>query len=63
MTEPVSPDKISRAVRAYFLAIRAMDPEAVANNFAEGGTTCDPMGTPPISGRAAIQELQKRGPD
>jgi steroid delta-isomerase len=57
MTEPVSPDKISRAVRAYFLAIRAMDPEAVANNFAEGGTTCDPMGTPPISGRAAIREF------
>jgi steroid delta-isomerase len=57
MTEPVSPDKISRAVRAYFLAIRAMDPEAIANNFAEDGTTCDPMGAPPISGRAAIREF------
>lgn len=57
MTEPVSPDKISRAVRAYFLAIRAMDPEAIANTFAEDGTTCDPMGAPPISGRAAIREF------
>jgi steroid delta-isomerase len=57
MTEPVSPDKISRAVRAYFLAIRAMDPEAIANTFAEDGTTCDPMGAPPISGRAGIREF------
>lgn len=57
MTEPVSSDKISRAVRAYFLSIRAMDPEAIANNFAEDGTTCDPMGTPPITGRAAIREF------
>ncbi len=57
MTEPVSPDKISRAVRAYFLAIRAMDAEAFANTFAEDGTTCDPIGTPPISGRPAIREF------
>ncbi|MDX6445987.1 MAG: hypothetical protein QOH71_3061 [Blastocatellia bacterium] len=57
MTEPVSPDKISRVVRAYFLSIRAMDPEAIANNFAEDGTTCDPMGTPPVSGRAGIREF------
>lgn len=57
MTEPVSPDKISRAVRAYFLAIRAMDAEAFANTFAEDGATCDPMGTPPISGRPAIREF------
>src|SRR5258708_40340785 len=57
MSEQVTPDKISRAVRAYFLAIRAMDAEAFANTFAEDGTTCDPMGTPPISGRPAICEL------
>ena len=57
MSEQVSPDKISRAVRAYFLAIRAMDPDAIANTFAEDGTTCDPMGAPPISGRAGIREF------
>lgn len=57
MSEHVSPDKISRAVRAYFLAIRAMDPDAIASTFAEDGTTCDPMGAPPISGRAAIREF------
>ena len=50
-------DKISRAVRTYFLAIRAMDPEAIANSFAEDGTTCDPMGAPPISGREAVREF------
>jgi len=57
MTEQISPDKISRAVRAYFLAIRAMDAEAFANTFAEDGTTCDPIGAPPISGRAGIREF------
>src|SRR5260370_16874260 len=57
MSTQVAPDKISRAVRAYFLAIRAMDPEAIANTFAEDGTTCDPMGTPPVSGREGIREF------
>ena len=50
-------DKVSRAVRGYFLALRAMDAEAFANCFAENGATCDPMGAPPISGRAAIREF------
>jgi len=57
MSTQVAPDKISRAVRAYFLAIRAMDPDAIANTFAEDGTTCDPIGAPPISGRPAIREF------
>src|ERR1041385_2542222 len=57
MTEQVSADRISRAVRGYFLAIRAMDPEAIANPFAEDGSTCDPMGAPPVSGRVAIKEF------
>lgn len=57
MTEQISPDKISRTVRAYFLAIRAMDAEAFANTFAEDGTTYDPVGTPGITGRVAISEF------
>jgi steroid delta-isomerase len=57
MSTQVAPDKISRAVRAYFLAIRAMDPDAIANTFAEDGTTCDPIGAPPVTGRAAIREF------
>ena len=57
MSEQVAPDKISRAVRAYFLALRAMDAEAIANTFAEDGATCDPMGAPPMNGRAAVREF------
>ena len=57
MSTPVSPDKISRAVRAYFLAIRAMDADAFANTFAEDGTTFDPVGSPGITGRDALREF------
>jgi ketosteroid isomerase-like protein len=57
MSAQISPDIISRAVRAYFLAIRAMDADALANNFAQDGTTFDPAGTPGITGRAAIRDF------
>ena len=57
MSEQISPDRVSRAVRGYFLAIRAMDPQAFANAFAEDGTTYDPVGTPGITGRQAIREF------
>jgi steroid delta-isomerase len=57
MTEEISPDKISRAVRAYFLAIRAMDPDGFANTFAEDGITYDPVGTPGIRGRGGIRDF------
>src|SRR5437667_2422815 len=57
MTEIISPDKISRAVRTYFLAIRAMDADAFANAFAEDGTTYDPVGTPGITGRDGLREF------
>ena len=57
MSTQVAPDKISRAVRAYFLAIRAMDVDAIANTFAEDGTTFDPVGTSGITGRDGIREF------
>lgn len=57
MSEQVSPERISRAVRAYFLALRAMDPEAIANTFAEDGTTYDPVGSAGVMGREAIREF------
>jgi len=57
MSEQVSPDRVSRAVRGYFLAIRAMDADAFANAFAEEGTTYDPVGTPGVTGREAIREF------
>lgn len=57
MTDHISPDKISRAVRGYFLAIRAMDADAFANSFAEDGTTYDPVGSPGITGREGLREF------
>jgi steroid delta-isomerase len=57
MSTEVTPDKISRAVRAYFLAIRAMDADAFANTFAEDGTTYDPVGSPGITGREGLREF------
>ncbi len=57
MSEQVSPDRVSRAVRGYFLAIRAVDAEAVANAFAEDGTTHDPHGSTAITGRVALREF------
>jgi len=57
MSAQISPDNISSTVSNYFLAIRAMDAEAFADTFAEDGTTFDPVGTPGITGRAAIREF------
>lgn len=57
MSKQVAPERISHTVRAYFLAIRAMDPEAIANTFAEDGTTYDPVGSPGVTGRDAIREF------
>jgi steroid delta-isomerase len=55
MSGQVSPDRVSRAVRGYFLAIRAMDAEAFANTFAADGTTRDPVDAPAITGRESIR--------
>jgi steroid Delta-isomerase len=57
MTDQISPDKVSRAVRGYFLAVRAMDADAFANSFAEDGTTFEPVGAPGITGRDALREF------
>src|SRR5438445_12773201 len=57
MNEQFSSDKVSRAVRGYFLAIRAMDADGFANTFAENGTTFDPVGSPAITGRNALREF------
>ncbi|MFN2579264.1 MAG: nuclear transport factor 2 family protein [Pyrinomonadaceae bacterium] len=57
MSEQISADRVSRAVRGYFLAIRAMDPDAFANAFAEDGTTHDPHGSTAVTGRAGLREF------
>jgi len=53
----VSNESIRKVVAEYFAALRAMDPEAWANTFAEDGVTHDPVGTPPHQGRAAVRQF------
>ena len=53
----MSPEVISKAVRAYFAAIRAMDQEAWVDTFAENAITYDPVGTPPIEGHQKLGEF------
>jgi steroid delta-isomerase len=48
---------IRKVVAEYFAAIRAMDPAAWANTFAEDGITYEPVGTPPHQGREAIRQF------
>ena len=57
MNNEVSADRISRVVRAYFLAIRAMDADAWVSTFAENATSFDPVGAPAIVGRDALREF------
>jgi ketosteroid isomerase-like protein len=53
----MDPELISKAVKAYFAAIRAMDIPAILNTFAEDAVTYDPVGTPPNQGRKKIEEF------
>ena len=53
----MNPEVISRAVKAYFAAIRAMDIPAIVNTFAEDAVTEDPVGTPPNRGHKKIEEF------
>ncbi len=53
----MNPEVISKAVKAYFAAIRAMDIPAIVNTFAEDAVTEDPAGTPPNRGHKKIGEF------
>jgi steroid delta-isomerase len=53
----MSPEVVSRAVKAYFESIRAMDAEAWANTFADDAINHDPVGAPPIAGREKLLEF------
>lgn len=53
----MSPELVSKAVKAYFAALRAMDIPAIVNTFAEGAITYDPVGTPPNQGHKKIEEF------
>lgn len=53
----MSPEVVSRAVRAYFEAIRAMDQQAWVNTFAEDAISYDPVGAPPTKGHEKLGEF------
>ncbi|MGH9873373.1 MAG: nuclear transport factor 2 family protein [Pyrinomonadaceae bacterium] len=53
----MSPEIISRAVKDYFAAIRAMDQQAWINTFAEDAVSYDPVGAPPIVGHGKLAEF------
>jgi steroid delta-isomerase len=53
----MSPEVISRTVKAYFAALRAMDQQAWVNTFAEDGVSHDPVGAPAINGHQKLGEF------
>jgi len=55
--DSMSPEIISRAVKAYFAATRAMDAEAWIATFASDATSYDPVGAPPTVGHDALRQF------
>ena len=53
----MSPEVVSKAVKQYFAAIRAMDQQAWVNTFAEDAVSYDPVGAPPIMGHQKLAEF------
>ena|ERR1043165_143479 len=53
----MSPETISRGVRAYFAAIRAMDLEVWVATFAPDATSYDPVGAPPTVGHDGLRQF------
>jgi len=53
----MSPEVVSKAVKAYFAAIRAMDQQAWVNTFAEDAVSYDPVGAPPTQGHQRLGEF------
>jgi steroid Delta-isomerase len=55
----VPKETVEATVKAYFAAIAARDADAWADNFAEGGTSEDPVGSPVNSGRENLRSFQQ----
>jgi steroid delta-isomerase len=53
----MSPEIISRTVKEYFAALRAMDQRAWVNTFAGDAISYDPVGTPAIEGHEKLAEF------
>ncbi len=53
----MSPETISRSIKAYFAATRAMDTEAWVATFAPDAISYDPVGAPPTAGHDALRQF------
>lgn len=53
----MSPEDISRAVKAYFAALRAMDVEAWVATMAPDVVSYDPVGAPPSVGHDGMRQF------
>jgi len=53
----MSPEVVSKVVKAYFAAIRDMNQNAWVNTFAEDAISYDPVGAPPIEGHQKLGEF------
>jgi steroid delta-isomerase len=53
----MSPDVISKTIKKYFAALRAMDESAWVSTFAADAVSHDPVGTPAIEGHEKLAEF------
>jgi steroid delta-isomerase len=53
----MSPEIISRAIKSYFAATRAMDAEAWVATFAPDAISYDPVGAPPTVGHDGLRQF------
>ncbi|HYG79480.1 MAG TPA: nuclear transport factor 2 family protein [Pyrinomonadaceae bacterium] len=53
----MTPEEISRGVKAYFAAIRAMDVEAWLATMSPDAVSYDPVGAPPTVGHDGLRQF------
>ena len=53
----MSPEIVSKAIKAYFKALRDMDEQAWVNTFALDAVSHDPVGALPIEGHQKLSEF------
>ncbi|MEP6920783.1 MAG: nuclear transport factor 2 family protein [bacterium] len=53
----MSPELISKTIREYFAALRAMDRQAWVNTFAVDAISHDPVGALPIEGHESLGQF------
>lgn len=51
------PELISKAIKDYFAALRAMDQKAWVDTFATDAISHDPVGAPPLEGHQKLAEF------